>query len=257
MLANRTSRWSIGTAVVCIALLAASWFLLVTPRRAEATEVRAQVVQADDQATLLRSRIAKLKVEFAGLPKRLEELEAIKKQLPPDADVPMLVRDFQRYAAKAGVSLDSIAPGGPVVVSADGAVATGAVAGPGTLVRVPMILTINGDYFEAALFLKHLQTGLKRSFLITDLSLAPGEVTTSTSTPTGPAPTSTAVPTATATPAPTATAAVAEQNLDFVSMTITGAVFVLLDGSSTLADVTAAAQAAAGGTPATAATTAP
>ena len=58
MLTNRTSRWSIGATLLCIALLAASWFLLISPRRADASAVREQVVQSDAQADQLRVDIA-------------------------------------------------------------------------------------------------------------------------------------------------------------------------------------------------------
>jgi hypothetical protein len=241
MLANRTSRWSIGAALICIALLAATWFLLISPRRAEASDVRGQVVQSDVQAATLRSKIAALKIQFADLPKQRAELKAIRLQLPPGAQMPDFVRTLQDLAADSGVSLDSITPAAPVVVSAAGAVTppTGSNPPIGTLVGIPTSLVVSGDYFEAALFVKKLQTTIRRSYLITGFSAVPGPDAITTATPT-------ATPTAVSTVTPTvvATPTTVVPNLDRVTLSLTGSVFVLLDGTSTFDDVVRDAKAA-------------
>ncbi|HST82599.1 MAG TPA: hypothetical protein VLL08_12765 [Kineosporiaceae bacterium] len=246
MFANRTGRWSLATAIVCIALLAASWFLLVSPRRASAAETRLQSVAAQSQADLLQVKINQLRVQYADLPKRRAELDAIRHELPADAAIPTLVRNLQTYAAQAGVTLDTLAPGSPGLVTAEGAPAAAGAAASATapqLVGIPMTLTINGDYFEASLFIKYLQTKLDRALLISAVSVAKGSETAT------PASTSTATATSTATPTVAATtAATIVPVSDQVTVTITGSIFVLLDGTSTLADVTKAAKAAALGT---------
>jgi len=246
MLANRTSRWSIAAALLCIVLLAASWFLLISPRRADASDIRSQTTAAEDQASLLRVKIAELKAEFADLPKQLAELKAIKKQLPPTANIPAWVRDMQSSAAETGVSLDSIVPGTPALV---GAASASGVAGTGSVVSVPMTLTLTGDYFEAALFLKRVQAQLHRSYLISGLALVPAEEEATATATVAPVPTSTSTATPTATATATATAAAEPvTSLDRVSVSLTGALFVLMDGTSTLDQVTKDAKAAATGT---------
>jgi Tfp pilus assembly protein PilO len=245
MLANRTSRWSIGTALICVALLAAAWFLLISPRRDDASSVRGQAVQADNQAATLTTQIAELKSEFADLPKRRAELKVIQQQLPPGAELPTFVRDLQSLAADAGVSMDSITPGAPTVLAKTG-VAAPVTAGSGSVVSVPMTIVVTGEYFEGSLFLKNLQTKLERSYLVTGLAAAPAVVD----------PAATATATATATPTstastPTASATTAPVNLDPMTLTVEGSVFVLLDGTSTFDDVAKDAK-AAGKTAATA-----
>ena len=246
MLTSRTSRWSLGTALLCIILLVASWFLLISPRRADASAVRGQVTQADSQAAQLQMQIAQLKAEFAGLPKRRAELTAIKKQLPPKADIPTLVRDLQNLAAQTGVSLDSIAPGAPTVLTATG-VAAPTTAAAGSVVGVPMAITVTGDYFEASLFIKYLQTKLPRSYLISGLAVTPADVTAATTANTAPTATGTATPTVTATTAPAVETATSTGpvGLSVVQLGIEGSIFVLLDGTSTLEDVKKEAEAAA------------
>jgi Tfp pilus assembly protein PilO len=239
MLANRTNRWSIGAALLCIVLLTASWFLLISPRRADALDVRGQAAQADSQAAMLQAQIASLKVQFADLPKQKAELKAIKAQLPPGGDVPGFVRDLQTVATQTGVSLDSIIPSTPTVIAPAGAAAP-TTSGAGSLVGVPVSIVVTGEYFEVTLFVKYLQTKIARSYLITGLAAAPAPEVVAT-------PTATPVPTATATAAPTAAVVTAAPapNLDRVTLSLTGSVFVLLDGTVTLDDVTREAKAAA------------
>jgi Tfp pilus assembly protein PilO len=254
MLTNRTSRWSLACALLCAALLVASWFFLVSPRRAEAADVRSKAVASDSQAVELQSQIAQLKAEFADLPKRKAELKAIKVQLPPELDIPDFMRSLQKFAGQTGVSLDSLAPGTPAILSSSAAAATGsaasATAPAGSVVSVPLTISVHGEYFEASLFLKNLQTKLNRSYLITGLAAvpAPDEVVPTTAAP---LPTPTATSTATSAPVPTAVATVAPvetDTLDRVSMTVTGSLFVLMDGTSSLEAVNRAARAAANGT---------
>ncbi len=268
MLANRTGRWSIGAALICVLLLAASWFLLISPRRADAADVRTQVTATDNQAGDLRIKLAQLKAEFADLPAQKAKLKAIKQQLPPTADIPAFVRSMQSIAAQSGVSLDSITPGAPALL---GNTPGNTASGPGSLVGIPMTITISGEYFETVLFLKQVQTKLQRSYLINGLALTPNEdIATATAAPTV-APTATAIATAspgstaTATPTPVVTAAPAVTDdtsgtLINVTVNVSGSIFVLLDGTSTLDEVTAATKAASKTgtkTPATTATTAP
>src|SRR4051794_29933603 len=115
MFANRTSRWSIGAVLLCAALLAASWFLLISPRRADATDLRGKTEQADTQASGLQLQIAQLKADFNDLPKRREELKAIKAQLTPSTEMPALIRTFHSMAGRSGVELQSITPGVPTI----------------------------------------------------------------------------------------------------------------------------------------------
>lgn len=237
MLASRTSRWSIGTALLCVVLLAASWFLLISPRRAEAADLTQQASSVNAQIGTMQQQLARLRDEYAGLAQQKDELKAIQAQLPPDADVAGLVRDLQDFAGTAGVTLQSITPGTPVVLAADGSPDPSATATTGSVISVPLALAVSGQYFEDSLYLKYLQTQMTRSVLITGLSTTPA---TASETTTG------ATPTATSTPTPSATAATTTADQD-LSMTVSASVFVLLDGTSSLADVTAEAKKAAVG----------
>jgi Tfp pilus assembly protein PilO len=253
MLSNRTTQWSLGAGLLCIVILAASWFMLISPRRATAADVHDQAVSADSQAILLDAKIAQLKTQFAGLAKQQASLKTIKAQLPPGADIPAFVRVLQSISAQSGAALSSITPGAPIVLSATGGSASTSTTAPaGSVVSIPMSISVTGQYFEASLFLKYLETKVQRSYLATGLNLTPETSTpTTTATPTG---TATAVPTVTATAGSTAgstatatasASADTSATLDNVTMSITGSVFVLLDGTSTFDDVSKDARAAA------------
>ncbi len=239
MLSNRTTQWTLGAAVLCVAILAGSWFMLIAPRRAHAADLRNQAVAAAGEVQLAQTKTAQLRNEFADLPKQKAELAAIKAQLTPKADMSTLVTDLQRQASAAGVALNSIVPGSPVVVGAASGSATSAtLAAAGSVVSIPLTLTATGDYFEDSLFTKYLQTKLTRAFLVNNVSTAASQSTTST-----PTATSTATPTVTATTSTTSTTT----GSSGVSLSVTGSVFVLLDSTSTLGQVAKDAQQATTG----------
>lgn len=235
MLANRTQKWWAIGAGTSVLVLAASWFLLIGPSRSDVTDLLVQAEQLQSQTDQQQLRTAQLQAALAELPKKEAQLATIQAQLPPDADIPKTITDLEGFAGQSGVSLDQVTPGTPAV----GAGIDAAAASPTSpvLVQVPISLQATGDYFEASLFVKSLQTTMTRSMLIQGVQLAKATVADPTVTD----------PTATAT-AGTSTGATTDTTSATsgrVSMTITGQMFVLLDGTSTLADVKKDAAAAA------------
>jgi Tfp pilus assembly protein PilO len=248
MLASRTNRWSAGAVLLSVLVLVAAWFLLVGPKRSEASDLQTQAETAQSQAVTLQTQIAQLKAQFGDLQERRDELAAVKKQLPPDAAIPDLVRDLRSFAADAGVSLDTLTPGAPAYYTQPGA--AGAASDGLQIVRIPLSFAVTGDYFEASLFLKYLQTRLDRAILVTGIALAEGTsagaTTTTDSTSGG----------STATPSPATTAAGSSTTTtdSTKTLTVTAEIFVLPEEETTLADVAAQAAGVAGTTPAASAT---
>lgn len=169
MLQTRNSRWTAATGLVCVLILVAAWFLLVGPRRADASDLRDQRAQAAQANDALQLQIAQLKAQFADLPARQAELAAIRTQLPSKAELPTLIRDLDEMAKKAGVRLTGITPQPAVAVDAAGG--GGAAAGSSTLFAVPTTIVATGDYFAAAQFLRQVQTEMQRAFLVTNLTV--------------------------------------------------------------------------------------
>ena len=113
---TETRKWSIGTAVIVVLLLVASWFLLIAPQRSEAADLNAQaaVVVADNQQ--LTVEIETLKAQQKQLPKWQAQLAEIQSEIPASAAMPGLIRQLSKAADKAGVELVSLAPSSPATL---------------------------------------------------------------------------------------------------------------------------------------------
>jgi Tfp pilus assembly protein PilO len=77
-----TRRWSFLTAVAVVAILAAGWFLLVSPKRGEASELQARRSRRRRRTARLQSQIEMLQAQQADLPKKRAELASIGRQIP-------------------------------------------------------------------------------------------------------------------------------------------------------------------------------
>jgi Tfp pilus assembly protein PilO len=193
-----TRKWSALAVLLVAAILAASWFLLIGPKRSDAAGLRSQAVEQDAANERLVQQLEVLKAQAADLPKQEAFLAQIRRQLPDNPALPALIRNLTTAANKSGVDLTSLAPALPVamvapVIAAPTAVATttaGPAADEGTatgpvvaaapaapvLYQVPITVKTTGSYFETEQFINRLE-GLKRSFLVTGFTLTSTEAT--------------------------------------------------------------------------------
>lgn len=192
MTLNKTRAWIAGAVVVSLLLAVAAWFLLISPKRAEAAESREMTVAAQSQNEQLRAEIEQLKKDFVNLPQYEAELAAIRRALPAEDQLNTLTRELEAQAGAANVQLFSIAPGTPearvdqaaataaapaAAAPADGdaAAAPAAAATPAaaTLVQIPVAVTVNGNFQNSEVFLRSLQQNISRDYLVTGLSIEP------------------------------------------------------------------------------------
>jgi Tfp pilus assembly protein PilO len=206
---SMTRKWSLLAAALVVAIMAASWFLLISPKRGEAADLRSKSAAQEQANQLLQQKLEQLKAQAVDLPKQKAQLALIRKQIPDNPALPTLVRDLTAAARKVGVDLVSLAPANPVAMApaaaqapvpatttgggnstgttgSSGTTGTGSPAAaapatpPATLYMVPLKVTLSGSYFEVEQFVNKLE-GLRRSFLVTGFSLTPGgEETSST-----------------------------------------------------------------------------
>lgn len=197
-----TRKWSLMAAVLALAILAAGWFLLVSPKRSEAAGLREQTVTQQDANARLVQQLEVLKAQQAELPQQRARLAVMRTQIPDNPALPTLIRDLTAAGRKVGVSLDTMSPAVPTPVvaavqpavatttteSTDASATTGAsesaegTAGTATpvaptppspsLYQVPLSLEVSGSYFELEQFINKLE-GLKRSFQVTGFTLTP------------------------------------------------------------------------------------
>ncbi len=202
---SKKSTWIGGTAFLAVVIMAMAWFLLVSPVLASADETRAQTEQTEQQNEILRTKVEKLKADFAHLEEYKAELADLQKGIPTTVSMSAYLRQLNDVAAAYGVVVTQITPTNPQAVTlaaaapgqptdasggvstevpasdptpspspsaaagaqdgADGSTAPGAAAVPAGLSAVPVSLIVIGTYQNTAAFLDGLQK-TERLFLV-------------------------------------------------------------------------------------------
>jgi Tfp pilus assembly protein PilO len=131
-------RAQVGIAAAAVLLYAlVVWFLLVSPKRAEATTLADDVVAAELQ--LAQARVTSNRPQTAGTP--VSDVLRLAKAMPSSADQPGLVLELDRLARATGVELSSITPREPLL-SAGGPTA------------IPVVVTAEGSYRQITQFVR-------------------------------------------------------------------------------------------------------
>jgi type IV pilus assembly protein PilO len=212
---SMTRKWSLLTVVLILAILAASWFLLVAPKRSEAADLKLQSTAQNASNAALVQKLNELKAQAVDLPKQKAQLAVLRKQIPDNPALPTLVRALTAASKKVGVTIVSMKPGTPTAStvaatapvappsatdtsSTDSAAsdASGTTATPvaptpaaATLYLLPVNLEVTGTYFEMEQFVNKLE-GMQRTFLVNSFDLKSGATPGSTTSPTATADTS-------------------------------------------------------------------
>lgn len=195
---GKLKQWIALTALACVAVAAAGWFLVISPKRSEAASLQQQTAQQLTKNQQESTHLQVLKAQAKDLPKEQAKLAAVATKIPDNPALPGLVRALLDAANGAGVELVSITPGPPAAVGATTAAApvapsTAAPAAPtgtrpaatgpaaGTLSQIPIALNVVGDYFEVQQFLAAVED-LPRALRVQNLQVAPGTSPTDKST---------------------------------------------------------------------------
>lgn len=188
---DKLKQWVALTLVGCLGIMAVGWFLLVSPKRTEAAEVREQAVSQEATNAGLRTKLDVLKAQAKDLPKKQADLARVAAKIPDNPGLPSLIRALTAASTTAGVELVSVVPKPPVAGAATTAVAAApaapapaaappvagapAAAPPsaGSLASIPLDINVVGGYFEVAQFVAALEN-LPRALRVTNLKIAPG-----------------------------------------------------------------------------------
>jgi type IV pilus assembly protein PilO len=196
---DKLKQWVALTVVGCLAIMAAGWFLLISPKRTEAAEVREQALTQESTNAGLRTQLEILRAQAKDLPKKQADLARVAAKIPDNPSLPSLIRALTAASTSAGVELVSVTPSAPAPVVAAvaaapvagaaapagaapapaepaAAPAAGAVApsGPaGALIAIPVAINVVGGFFEAEQFLATLEN-LPRAYRVSNLTMAPG-----------------------------------------------------------------------------------
>lgn len=132
---------AIGAGVMVLLYTVVLWFLLVSPKRAEAADAgdavaAAEVRLAEAQAAAKRP---------AGAGEAVADVFRLAKAMPGSADQPGLVLEIARLASRTGVTLRGITPETPVAE----------VGGPTV---IPLTVTLSGSYAQITKFLRETRS---------------------------------------------------------------------------------------------------
>ncbi len=130
---------AIGAAGLVL-LVVALWFLVVSPKRKQATDLESEVAAARTQLT---QRKAELANPSAAVTLRTSDVFRLAKALPEDANVAAVVLDIDRLASARGLALEGILPTAVVPV-------TGYYA-------QPLTVTVQGRFGDVSGFLGDLR----------------------------------------------------------------------------------------------------
>jgi Tfp pilus assembly protein PilO len=206
---SKMKQWVALTVVGCLAVLAAGWFLLVSPKRSTAAQVRDEVTSQNSTNSGLQTQLAMLKAQAKTLPAQQAKLARVAAKIPDNPALPALIRALSKAADDANVELVSMSPAAPVAVAAAaaplgagtspvagsgaavGAAAAGVTRGgsgaapttltsvpsssfsAGVLTSIPLTINVVGGYFQIEQFFDRLEN-LARAAKVTGFTMAPG-----------------------------------------------------------------------------------
>jgi Tfp pilus assembly protein PilO len=160
---------AIALVVVCLLVVGAlGYFLLISPKRSEAADLRTEIEAVDTE--IQTRRITQQQAPTAE-PIRAADLFRVTKAMPNKADMPGVLLELNRIARETGIRFESITP-------QDGADAGG-------YLRQPIDLVFEGNYYELSDFLYRVRTLVSvhdgalratgRLFTVRSLSFVEGE----------------------------------------------------------------------------------
>lgn len=195
----KRSTWIGGTVFAALVIMAATYFLAVSPMLATASDTRAEVASTQQSNELLQLKIKKLAADFAKLPEYKADLAAIRVQIPVGADLSGYLRQIDAIAVAHSVTVTAVGPSPaqavvpavPAVAAAaataptpaptasasaapaagaSAAAAPAANAAPVGFAAIPFTMTVVGTYDNALAFLSDVQNATPRLYLVTGLT---------------------------------------------------------------------------------------
>jgi Tfp pilus assembly protein PilO len=184
---EKMKQWTMLTALGVVGIMAAGWFLLVSPQKAHAKDLQTQATAQQSSTAQLQQQVDQLKQQQKNEPAQQALLNKIATQVPDNPELPVLIRQLSSAAHDAGVSLVSMAPSQPTTVAAAAAAAPAApvagassAAAPAALAQIPLTIQVSGSYFNIESFFRSVEH-LDRAMLVTGFTLDPDANAGSTS----------------------------------------------------------------------------
>jgi Tfp pilus assembly protein PilO len=119
--------------------LVAGWFLVVAPKRHDASTLKQQIADTRDQISVAQG----VKTPTAPPPIRVADLFKLSRAMPNTADIPGVILQLSSVAAETGVKFESITPHDPVSY--------------GAYQQVAVDLAFEGRFYDLSDFLYRLR----------------------------------------------------------------------------------------------------
>jgi len=167
-----TRKWTGGAALVAVLVLVAGWFLLVAPKRSEASDLNAQAQEQENTNATLQTQIETLKQQYKSLPEQQAALAKLHEQIPQSGQMPTYVRQLIAAADRSDVKLTTLTPQDPATLGSAMAGAAGVTAlTPEALAGLNVDVEVPGSYVALKKFQFELET-LQRYVLVTGFTIA-------------------------------------------------------------------------------------
>jgi len=129
----------VATGVGLLLVVLATWFFVVSPKRAEAARLQTELQESQQ-----RLEVARLEERSArDRARSLAALPTLKRALPDEVAMSGIIRELNRLAASSGLEFDSITPGAPEL-------------GQGFRV-LPLSVELQGTFLRVSSFLRRLR----------------------------------------------------------------------------------------------------
>ncbi len=166
MKANRL--WGLGAVIAMVAIVALGWVLGVSPKLAEAEAAAAELANVEAQNAAQEAILVTLRAQFDDLNPLLEELQALRLQVPGAP----LTEDFIDYirttAADAGVTISTITLLEPTAYAEEPDPEV-----PEGFYYIEIAIEVGGDNEQILQFVGGLQRS-ERVFLASAVDYSPG-----------------------------------------------------------------------------------
>jgi Tfp pilus assembly protein PilO len=146
--------------VAVVAAIAASWLLLVSPKRDQAAKLGTKVASAQQELDTAQAQLAQNAAASKQYASNYAALVRLGEAVPASDDIPSLIIQLQSAADGARVNFQSLQSGGAGSSSATGstlAPATGTAATSASAAPEQLSFTFSGSYFQLSNFFNKVQ----------------------------------------------------------------------------------------------------
>lgn len=168
--------WLAGGGALAFIIVLISWFLVISPVRADTQTLRDNTDAVEIQNAALQTKLDALKEQDANRDELVQTLMSSLSALPADVALPDFNRQLVSQASLRKVDLTSVTIGAPSVPVAEaGAAPADPAAAASPLLAVPVTITTDGPQLDQLYFLRDLQQVGPRRALVTAVSFTTGE----------------------------------------------------------------------------------